>query len=128
MKKRKIDDPRARTVRRDLGRALAILRRKRGLSVREAAEGAKVSVSTFRLWERGEVEPTLERLREALLALGYDFYDLQDILDTLESTPGAQPPPEPAQTQEEILIREIVEDFARLFRIRERVERMQGES
>jgi transcriptional regulator with XRE-family HTH domain len=113
------EDPRAREVQQALGRALGILRRRRGIALRETAARTGVSLSTFHLWERGEVEPSSEHLRDALASLGYDFYDLQDVLESVEIV---SEPLQPEMPEEERLVREIVEDFALLLKLRERKE------
>lgn len=48
-------------------------RRRRGLSVRAAAEAAGVPRTTWARWEAGDGAPTATRLDEVLRALGYDL-------------------------------------------------------
>jgi transcriptional regulator with XRE-family HTH domain len=117
-------DPRVLELQQALGRALGILRRRRGVSLREAGAGARVSPITFHLWEKGEMEPDSEHLRDALTALGVDFYDLQEVLDSLQNVTG--PELQPITPEDEILLREIVEDLALLLKQRERGEEERG--
>lgn len=117
---RRAEDALAREQRRAAGRALGILRRRRKERVEDVAEKAGVHAMTFRLWERGEVEPTIESLRAALSALRYDFHDLQDVLDSVETQPEKEPEIEPELTEEERLVREIARGFSELIEIRQR--------
>jgi transcriptional regulator with XRE-family HTH domain len=126
VKTRKTDDPRTREIQRALGRALGILRRRRGRPLREAASRTRISMTTFHLWEKGEVEPSSEHLRDALAALEYDFYDLQDVLESVETVPEPEPL-QPELPEEERLVREIVEDFALLLKLRIGNEEARGE-
>ena len=115
---RRAEDALAREHRQALGRALGILRRRRRERVEDLAERSGIHASSFRLWERGETEPTIESLRAALLALQYDFHDLQDVLDSVESSPEQELSVEPEPTEEERLVREIARSFAELIEIR----------
>jgi len=112
------DNPRVLELQQALGRALGILRRRRGVSLREAAAGAGVSMNTFYLWEHGRFEPDSERLRDALTALGFDFYNLQEVLDSLQNV--TVPDLQPITPEDERLLRGIVEDLALLLKVRER--------
>lgn len=117
---RRNEDALGREYRRALGRAFGILRRRRQERAEDVAERSGIHVMTYRLWERGEVEPTIEHLRDALSALQYDFHDLQDVLDDVENDPGQEPSVEPEPTEEERLVREIVRSFSALFEIRQK--------
>ena len=108
----------SRESRRAMGRALGMLRRRKGKSMRQAAERAGISQSTFRLWELGQVDPSIEHLRAALLALEGDFHDLQDVLEAVETLPEVAITEDREVSEEERLIREIVEGFARLLKVR----------
>jgi transcriptional regulator with XRE-family HTH domain len=119
---RRKEDVLGREYRQALGRALGILRRRRKERVEDVAERSSVHAMTYRLWERGEVEPTIEHLRDALSALQYDFHDLQDVLEAVENFPGQEPSVEPEPTEEEHLIREIVRNFTALFKVRQKGE------
>jgi transcriptional regulator with XRE-family HTH domain len=118
---RKSDDSLAREQRRAVGRALGILRRRRKQTVEDAAERTGIHATTYRLWERGEVEPNVENLRAALLAMQYDFHDLQDVLDAVENRPEEEREIEAEPTEEERLIREIARGFTELIDLRRRV-------
>jgi transcriptional regulator with XRE-family HTH domain len=117
---RRAEDALAREYRRAAGRALGILRRRRKERVEDVAERAGAHANTYRLWERGEVEPTIESLRAALSAMQYDFHDLQDVLDAVESQPEEEQAAEAETTEEERLIREIARGFSELIEIRQR--------
>jgi transcriptional regulator with XRE-family HTH domain len=119
---RRKEDALGREHRQALGRALGILRRRRKERVEDAAERSAVHTMTYRLWERGEVEPTIEHLRDALAALQYDFHDLQYVLEAVENFPEQEPSVEPEPTEEERLIREIVRNFTALFEVRQKGE------
>jgi transcriptional regulator with XRE-family HTH domain len=110
----------ARERRRAVGRALGILRRRRKERAEDVAERTGVHATTYRLWERGEVEPSIENLRAVLLAMQSDFHDLQDVLDTVESQPEEELEVEAQPTEEERLIREIARGFSELIEIRQR--------
>lgn len=116
---RRNEDALAREYRRALGRALGILRRRRRKKPEEVAQACGVHLTTYSLWERGEVEPTIEHLRDALSAMEYDFHDLQDVLDTVENHPGEPEPAEaPEYSEEERLVRQIVTSLGELFDLR----------
>lgn len=118
---RRNEDALAREYRRALGRALGILRRRRRKKPEEVAQTCGVHITTYSLWERGEVEPTIEHLRDALSAGQYDFHDLQDVLDTVENHPGEPELLEaPEYTEEERIVRQIVTSLGELFDLRNR--------
>lgn len=127
MKARKVaaEEPRLLELQQALGRALGILRRRRGVPLRQAGAAAGVSPITFHLWEKGRIEPDGEHLRDALTALGVDFYDLQEVLDSLQDV--TVPELQPVTPEDERLLRGIVEDLALLLKLRERDEEKHGE-
>ncbi len=119
---RRKEDALGRKHRHSLGRALGMLRRRRKERVEDVAQRSAVHAMTYRLWERGEVEPTIEHLRDALAALQWDFHDLQYVLEAVENFPEQEPSVEPEPTEEERLIREIVRNFTALFDVRQKGE------
>jgi len=69
-------DPSANVPGRTLGRNLRAARRRRGLSLREAAERAEMSVSHLSAIERGTHNITLAGLQRLAVALGIQVSDL----------------------------------------------------
>jgi transcriptional regulator with XRE-family HTH domain len=63
-----------------LGRALKLLRRRRGITQRELARRAGVSASRIRVWEQDREQPTLASLGRLVVALGADLGELDEAL------------------------------------------------
>ena len=56
-----------------LSRLLVEARKRAGLTQAELGERAGVAPSAISRWERGEVEPSFERVRDTIRAAGFDL-------------------------------------------------------
>lgn len=78
---------------KSLGKLLAVLRKRKGLSQKSAAEALYVSTSTVCKWEKGDRTPdlaTLRRLMELYDCTFADFYNPSETLKRLEASDTQQ--------------------------------------
>ena len=70
-----------------VGAALGLLRRRRHLTQMEVMRRGGPNFRTISKWEQGHMMPGLPALRRFLAAIGCDFYDFQEALETVGDAP-----------------------------------------